>query len=561
MTASMPRARKSDSISGVLERLAAHDPQRAVLVWDNRRISIGALLEESRRVAGGLAGVGIVAGDCVALWLPSNPAWLAVYLACARLGAIAVAVNTRFRSSEIADILGRSGARLLVLWPDFRHIDFLTILTEADPFALDRLEGIVIYGSAASPEHVKGKRTIPYDALNQHSRYTGDRGDGPLGSVIFTTSGTTKAPKFVLHDHYSVIEHARAVATSFGLDAPGTILLQALPLCGVFGFCQAMAALVWGAMTVLQPLFIAEEAASLIERHAVTTLNGSDEMLGRLLRMRNESAPFRSLKSAHFAAFNPSMSGLVAEAEQRGLRFAGLYGTSEVQALFARQRLDVPAHVRGQPGGFPVGNRYGVRVRDPESGHLLLHGESGELELAGPSCMVGYYGDAEATEKAMTADGWVRSGDHWPSALATAVLSSRLGWATYCALAAISWHLQEIVRHLFNVIPGSMDARQWGPSARTVPWLSPSSHYARASFDEGGVAASIAPKTSRDSRLAARCVALGGLPDDARGQRRKGSARQAARNGAAPSDSVRLQRARDLVPLHRDYGSLSEGSG
>src|SRR5580693_4876220 len=92
-------------------------------------------------------------------------------------------VNTRFRSSEIADILGRSGARLLVLWPDFRHIDFLTILTEADPFALDRLEGIVICGSAASQELVKGKRMIPYDALNQHSRYTGDRGDGPLGSV------------------------------------------------------------------------------------------------------------------------------------------------------------------------------------------------------------------------------------------------------------------------------------------------------------------------------------------------------------------------------------------
>ena len=81
MTASTPRARKSDSISGVLERLAAHDPQRAVLVWDNRRISIGALLEESRRVAGGLAELGIVAGDRVALWLPNSPAWLALYLA------------------------------------------------------------------------------------------------------------------------------------------------------------------------------------------------------------------------------------------------------------------------------------------------------------------------------------------------------------------------------------------------------------------------------------------------------------------------------------------------
>ena len=502
-------------------------------------------LKRAGRVAGGLAELGIVAGDRVALWLPNSPARLARSISPAPARVIAVAVNTRFRSAEIADILGRSGyARLLVLWPDFRHIDFLTILTEADPFALDRLEGIVISGSAASPELVKGKRTIPYDALNQHSRYTGDRGDGPLGSVIFTTSGTTKAPKFVLHDHYSVIEHARAVAHSFGYDAPKTILLQALPLCGVFGFCQAMAALVAGAMTVLQPLFIAEEAASLIERHAVTTLNGSDEMLGRLLRTRNESGPFRSLKSVHFAAFNPSMSGLVAEAEQRGLRFAGLYGTSEVQALFARQRLDVPAHVRGQPGGFPVGDRYGVRVRDPESGHLLLHGESGELELAGPSCMVGYYGDAEATENAMTADGWVRSDDlgHLLGD-GSFVFETRMG--DVLRLGGYLVAPSEIEAHI-QCYPG-IDGCQAvgalgedGPVVVAFVTLRPSRSVRR----ERRRCASISrqrPRAIQDSSALRRSR---GLPHDARGQRRKGSARQAARNGAAPSNGMRLQRAR-----------------
>jgi len=59
----------------------------------------------------------------------------------------------------------------------------------------------------------------------------------------------------VLHDHYSVVAHANAVARSFGYDAPGTVLLQALPLCGGFGFCQAMAALAGGAVIVMQPTF------------------------------------------------------------------------------------------------------------------------------------------------------------------------------------------------------------------------------------------------------------------------------------------------------------------
>src|SRR6516162_6265613 len=111
------RPRLSESLSHLLERRAAARPDAAAIVWGDEVIGLGIFLDESRRIAQGLADFGIGKGDRVALWLPNTPAWLALYFACARLGAIAVAVNTRFRSAEIADIIGRSGARLLVLWP------------------------------------------------------------------------------------------------------------------------------------------------------------------------------------------------------------------------------------------------------------------------------------------------------------------------------------------------------------------------------------------------------------------------------------------------------------
>jgi fatty-acyl-CoA synthase len=408
MTVATPRL--SESLGRFLERCAAARP--ASVVWDEATIGLPALLEESRRVARGLADLGIGKGDRVALWLPNAPAWLALYLACARLGAIAVAVNTRFRSSEIADIVGRSGARLLALWPDFRHIDSLGILGEVDRAALDRLEGVILYGSAEPPGgRVHGKPVIAYEALRQRPVLEGDLGDGPVGSIIFTTSGTTSAPKFVLHDHYSVVSHARAVARGYGYDQPGAVLLQALPLCGVFGFCQAMAAFAGGAVTILTPTFAAEAAAQLIDRHAVTMLNGSDEMFARLLAVRAGAVPFPSLRACHFAAFNPTMTGIAIEAEQRGLSLSGLYGSSEAQALFSRRRSEAAIAERARPGGVPVGEDYGVRVRDPESGRLLRAGESGELELFGPSLMAGYFEDDQATARAFTADGWFRSGD------------------------------------------------------------------------------------------------------------------------------------------------------
>ena len=69
-----------------------------------------------------------------------------LYFACARLGAIAVAVNTRYRAVEVADIVGRSGAKVLACAPGFRRIDFLSILADIDPAALDKLAAIVIVG-------------------------------------------------------------------------------------------------------------------------------------------------------------------------------------------------------------------------------------------------------------------------------------------------------------------------------------------------------------------------------------------------------------------------------
>src|SRR5262249_11673702 len=159
------------------------------------------------------------------------------------------------------------------------------------------------------------------------------------------------------------------------------VVLQSLPLCGVFGFCQALAAIAGGTPMVMQPSFEAEEAARLIERHGITDFNGTDEMFARLLATRDAEVLFPTLRSGAYAAFNPTMEGIVHEAERRDIRLAGLYGMSEVQALFARQRDAAPAAVRGKPGGFPVGDEYEVRVRDPDSGRLLAAGESGELEF------------------------------------------------------------------------------------------------------------------------------------------------------------------------------------
>ena len=172
-----------------------------------------------------------------------------------------------------------------------------------------------------------------------------------------------------------------------------------------------MATLAAGKPSVLVESAEIDRIARLIAQHHPTTMFGSDDMFARLLDLVPGEDPFPSIRYAGFAAFNAALADLPEQAEARGLRLRGLYGMSEVQALYALRPFDEPVARRKLGGGVPTSPLAHVRVRDPDSGELLGPGTAGALECAGPSLMVGYYGNDKATAEAMTADGYVRTGD------------------------------------------------------------------------------------------------------------------------------------------------------
>lgn len=393
----------------------AADGAATAIRYRGRAISFAEFTARVARIAGALSAIGIKPGDRVALWLPNAPAWLEHLLALARIGAVAVAVNTRFRAVEVADIVGRSRARALVLWPGFKNIDFLGILDAVDPAALDRLETVVVYdeGEApvALPAGLANKRMVRYADVAKAAPLERDTGTADAGAAIFTTSGTTKAPKFVLHTQRSLVDHARAVAPAFGYHAADAVMLQALPFCGVFGLSQALATFAARRPMILLPAFEAEAGARAVAAERVTHMNGSDEMYRRMLDAVPTQRPFPTLRRAGFAAFNGDPAEFVALGDARGLPLTGLYGMSEIQALFASQSPAAPAAERARGGGRPVSPLARVRVRDPETGAILADGAHGEIEAKGPSLMAGYADDPSATAAALTDDGYLRTGD------------------------------------------------------------------------------------------------------------------------------------------------------
>ncbi len=391
-------------------------PAATMLIDRGGSVSRAKFVDESRRVAHGLAELGVGRGDRVAVWLPNIPAWLITLFALARLGAIAVSINTRFRSHEVADLLHRSGSRVLLFWPDFKGIDFAGILAECGRDALGRIETIVQYdeaeGDTPSPRReLLGKRVVAYASLAARPAYEADNAMPQSGCVIFTTSGTTQSPKLVLHDQQTIMRHTRDVAAAWRFKSDSLVYLVP-PFCGVYGFCTAMAAAAANVPLFMRPVWDPERAAEDLVAHRVTHITGTDEVYAQLLAYGYGTRPYPSIEYAGFASFSPALNDIVARADARSLKIAGLYGASEVQALFALRSPDAHASERMLGGGMPASSAARVRARDPATGIVLPHGEAGELEIYAPnSRAVGYFGDEDATATAFTDDGYYRSGD------------------------------------------------------------------------------------------------------------------------------------------------------
>ena len=333
----------------------------AIVLPDATRTSAREVGRDGRRLAAALRSSGLAPGDRVAVQLPNGPTYLWLLAACAAARLVLVSVNTRFTEAEAGDVIERSGAAFTV-----RSVDAL--------------------------------RSIATEATGNGGLLDEARSGDPF--VVFTTSGTTSRPKLVRHTQASIAHHGWNATRSFGYDESDTALIV-MPLCGTFGLSSFTAALAANCRIVLTDRFDPTVTGGLIERERITVVNGSDDMFHRLL---GTEVDLSTIRMGGYARFNSSLDGITARAQERGCTLAGLYGMSEVQALFAHRSPTSAVADRERAGGALVSEAAAFRIVD------------GELQLRGPSMFEGYLAeggdriDTDLTGRAFT-DGWFRTGD------------------------------------------------------------------------------------------------------------------------------------------------------
>ncbi len=398
-----------NNLWSLLEEGAVARPHATALLYRDQQQTFAQLHRDSLALAAGLQQFGIGRGDRVAIWMPNVPLWVALMFASARLGAAVMALNTRFKSAEVCDILGRSGARMLIYWPAFRGIDFTGILEGVERACLQDLRHVVAYSEGeAVPRAVCGLPVTASDALMRAGEGPQQQGSAGDGCVMFTTSGTTSRPKLVLHTQQSIAAHARNTAQVLGYDQRESVIQVVTPLCGVSGFGMPFAAIAAGAPCILSPSFDARDSLDSICVQRVTHVHANHEIIRRWLEAANDSDDLSSLRAVNCGS---GIAGVFEQAAARGIAVQSIYGSSELQARFSRQRADLAPGRLLEAGGFPLSPHASVRAADIDTGRVLPHGEKGELQVRAPSQMQGYFGDAQATSQGFTDDGFVRTGD------------------------------------------------------------------------------------------------------------------------------------------------------
>jgi len=378
----------------LVSMLADHARARAdaaCLLFDGEAIAFGELAARSGKVAGALAGQNIRPGDRVAILALPGPVFFELLFGCARAGAIMVPINSRLSAREVGEILTDAEPALLVV-----------------DEALARLvpDGLEMPVLSTGDFAAWRDRCEPATSVSVEP-------DDPV--LILYTSGTTAMPKGVVLSHRNLSYLGRMAGELWEFTADSTNL-AAMPLFHIGGIGWGMLALSQGGRTVLTR---ATESAALLELmrvHGVTHAFLVPTVIQRLvdhLAETGDPAP----KVAHmFYGAAPMGEALLARSiEAFGSAFHHTYGMTETAGTTVT--LDPEDH--DPAGPHPERLRscgrampwVELKLVDPATGKEVVPGEIGEIRMRSPAITRGYWRKPQETEEAITADGWLCSGD------------------------------------------------------------------------------------------------------------------------------------------------------
>lgn len=379
-------------------------PDREAIICGDERISFAALAERMMAAAAGFVHAGLRPGERVCLWAENCAEWIVACLGLQAAGGVLVPLNTRFKQTEAACIVRRSGAVMAIGSQEFLGARYGEMLESIGAPALRRiipLSGAAWAAFLAAPgEAARAEAERRVAALSEHD----------VCDIMFT-SGTTGDPKGAMATHGQTVRTARlwAKATTIG---EGDRFLILWPFFHCSGYKAGWVVnLAVGATTLPEALLDVDALLGKIEREQVTFLPGPPTLFQTLLA--DPSLDRRRLASLRVSITGAaSVAPTMIEAMRRDLGIPVVltgYGLTETCGTVTMSSPDDPPEIITTSCGRAID---GIELRLVNDDNLeVAPGEPGEVAVRGMNVMLGYLDDPIATAEAIDADGWLHTGD------------------------------------------------------------------------------------------------------------------------------------------------------
>ncbi|XP_059624944.1 4-coumarate--CoA ligase 2 [Cornus florida] len=369
----------------------------------------------SRKVAAGLASLGIRKGDVIMLLLQNCAEFVFAFMGASMIGAVTTTVNPFYTTSEIFKQFSASNAKLVIT--QSQYVDKLRANTSAT--AEEN------YPKLGEDFKVITVDEPPENCLHFSVLSEANEGDVPTVSIkpddpvaLPFSSGTTGLPKGVILTHKSLIT---SVAQQVDGENPNLylksedVVLCVLPLFHIYSLNSVLlCSLRAGAGVLLMRKFEIGALLELIQRHRVSVAAVVPPLV--LALAKNPVVASFDLSSIRMVLSGAAPLGKeLEEALRRRVpqaTFGQGYGMTEagpvlsMSLAFAKQ----PFLTKSGSCGTVVRNAE-LKVIDPETSCLLDYNQPGEICIRGPQIMKGYLNDDEATARTIDVDGWLHTGD------------------------------------------------------------------------------------------------------------------------------------------------------
>lgn len=415
------------TMGGMIRASARSFAAREAVVFPDRRISYAELDAAARRWAAALIALGVQPGQHVGLFMPTCPQFIEAFYGIAMAGAVAVPINARYQSHELAYLVRDADLVVLVTAGevaeglDYRDRVRAALLSLADAggvwgLSLDEapmLRTII----SLDAEGADGMLAVD-EALALGEGTDGELIDRRIDDVdpediamILYTSGTTANPKGALISHRAQVGNSRNLGKRYLCTADDKVW-SPLPIFHIAGILPMTMILDLGGVYMTVPHFEAGQALAMLGAEGATIAYPSfvtimQDLINHEAFKTTDLSKLRVMNS-NFAVQPAWIKDAVVAAMPHTIQ-VGTYGLTEAAGTVSTSRLDDSFEVRTGRCGFPLED-WDMRIVDPETGRDCGPDERGEIVLRGPHMLKGYYNAPEKTAEAIR-DGWFHTGD------------------------------------------------------------------------------------------------------------------------------------------------------